>query len=891
MRKALVGLVLLAFITPVSALPEISLDLSEPTSTGQALIGFRDGYLPNLLSGSSYLGFEVKTVEARINYLVVYADDLAPLRAATQGIPGVAYVEDDALMTTMLTPNDSQYNSQYGPQQMGAPAAWSNIGYGSSNIVVAVLDTGIRSTHEDLAANYIGGYDYVNNDATPNDDCGHGTHVSGTVAAVTDNGIGVAGVSQASILHHKVLGPVGGLFSVTCSGSSSDINAAIMDAADNGVDIISMSLGGGGFSSAGDNAVNYAYTRDVLVVAASGNDGAANGVGYPAAYTNAIAVGALESNYNQASYSNGGDQMEISAGGSNVQSTYNSNDASYDSLSGTSMATPHVAGALALAKSCDPTISAPALRQLMHNTAQDLGPSGWDSDFGYGLIRVDSIINQMSCGGNGGNRAPTADASATSLDLTASFDGSGSNDPDGDALSYSWTFGDGVTSSSVSPSHTYANNGTYTATLTVSDGSLSDSDSISVVVSTSNTGSDPDPSTPNMDSGVSESVSLSSGQWAHFKIEVPANANSFDVAMTGPGCGLTGCAFDADMYVRADVRPTTTSYDCRPYQSGNAESCAMGNVEGWYYVSAYAYSGSGTITLTATHDGSTTPPVNQAPNAGFSSSSSDLTASFNAGASSDPDGDSLSYSWMFGDGNSGSGVAPSYTYSSAGTYTVSLTVSDGSLSDSASSSVTVTNPPVNGAPTASFSSSANYLDASFDGSGSSDPDGDTLSYSWTFGDGATASAVAPSHSYAAAGTYTVTLTVSDGSFSDSASSSITMVASSDPDPSTTTMNSGATYGVTVNSGAWVHGKIYVPAGGDLIVSMTGDSCGLLGCSYDIDLYVNGGSRATTSDYDCRPYQSGSDESCTMSNLSAGWYYVGAYGYSGSGNVDLTATVS
>lgn len=889
MRKALVGLVLLAFLTPVSALPEIALG-SEPTSTGQAIIGFEEGFLPNLLSGSSYLGFQVKTVEDRVNYLVVYADDLVPLRAATSGIPGVEYVEDDALLSTFLTPNDPQYSQQYGPQQMGAPAAWSSIGYGSSNIVVAVLDTGIRATHQDLAANYIGGYDYVNNDATPNDDCGHGTHVSGTVAAVTDNGIGVAGVSQASILHHKVLGPVGGLLSVTCSGSSSDINAAIMDAADDGVDIISMSLGGGGYSAAGDNAVNYAYNRDVLVVAASGNDGNANGVSYPAAYTNAIAVGALESNYNQASYSNGGTEMEISAGGSNVQSTYNSNDASYDSLSGTSMATPHVAGALALAKSCDPNISAPALRQIMQSTAQDLGASGWDMDFGYGLLRVDNIINQMNCGSSPVNRAPVADASASSTDLTASFDGSGSSDPDGDSLTYSWTFGDGATSTSVSPSHTYAADGTYTATLTVSDGSLSNSDSISVSVSAGSTG-DPDPSTPNMDSGVSESVSLSSGQWAHFKIEVPANANSLDVAMTGPGCSVTGCAFDADLYVQADARPTTASYDCRPYQSGNAESCAMGNVEGWYYVSAYAYSGSGTVTLTATHDGSTTPPVNQAPNAAFSSSTSDLTANFNAGASSDPDGDSLSYSWTFGDGGSGSGVAPSYTYSSAGTYTVSLTVSDGSLSDSASSSVTVTNPPVNGAPIASFTSSSNYLDAAFDGSGSSDPDGDALSYSWVFGDGATASGVSPSHSYAAAGTYTVTLTVSDGSLSDTVSSSITVVANSDPDPSTTTMSSGATYSVTTTANEWVHGKIYVATGGDLTVVMTGDSCGLLGCGYDVDLYVNGGSRATTSDYDCRPYASGSDETCTMTNLTAGWYYVGAYGYSGSGNIDLTATVS
>ncbi|MGB1697939.1 MAG: S8 family serine peptidase [Thermoplasmatota archaeon] len=562
MRKAILGLIVLAFMMPATAFP-VQLE-TEPTSLGQAIVGFEAGQLPNVLSGSLLAGYQVKLVEPRVDYVVVYADDLAPLRKAMSAVPGVSYVEDDAIMSAFQTPNDPSYGSQYGPQQMGAPAAWNTVGYGSNSIVVAVLDTGIRATHQDLQANYIGGYDYVNNDSNPNDDCGHGTHVSGTVAAVTNNGIGVAGVSQASIIHHKVLGPVGGLFSVTCSGSSSDINAAIMDAADDGVDIISMSLGGGGYSTAGDNAVNYAYNRNVLVVAASGNDGAANGVSYPAAYTNAIAVGALTSSGAQASYSNGGTQMEISAGGSNVLSTYNGNDADYDTLSGTSMATPHVAGALALAKSCDPSISNSNLRQLMQTTAQDLGPSGWDSDFGYGLIRVDSIVNQLSCGSGPTNNAPNAAATYSASGLTASFNAASSSDPDGDPLTYGWTFGDGATATGVAPSHTYTAAGTYTATVTVSDGSLTDAESLSVTVTSGGSGgSDPDPSTPNLDNGVSESVTLSSGQWAHHKIQVPQNANNFDVTMTGPGCSLTGCAFDADLYVREGAKPTTSSYDCR----------------------------------------------------------------------------------------------------------------------------------------------------------------------------------------------------------------------------------------------------------------------------------------------------------------------------------------
>lgn len=596
MRKAILGLIVLAFMMPATAFP-VQVE-AEPTSLGQAIVGFEPEQLPKLLSGSLLAGYQVKLVEPRADYLVVYAEDLVPLRQAMAAIPGVAYVEDDAIMSAFQAPNDPSYGSQYGPQQMGAPAAWSSIGYGSTNIVVAVLDTGIRSTHEDLQANYIGGYDYVNDDNNPNDDCGHGTHVSGTVAAVTDNGVGVAGVSQASIVHHKVLGPIGGLLSITCSGSSSDINAAIMDAADDGADIISMSLGGGGYSTAGDNAVNYAYNKNVLVVAASGNDGEDNSVSYPAAYDNAIAVGALTSSGTRASYSNGGAELEITAGGSDVLSTYNGNDADYETLSGTSMATPHVAGALALAKSCDPSISNGNLRQIMQNTAEDLGSSGWDNEYGYGLLRVDHIVNQLSCGGGSQtNQAPTAMATASSNGLTASFDATASSDPDGDPLTYSWTFGDNSSGNGAQPTHTYASAGTYNVTLTVSDGSLNDSTTTTVTVASSG---DPDPSTTTMTSGQAYDVTVHEDQWVHSKIYVD-QGNDLTVTMTGDACGLLGCSYDVDLYVNDGARATTSDYECRPYESGNDETCTLTNLSaGWYYVGAYGYSGSGDVTLVAT---------------------------------------------------------------------------------------------------------------------------------------------------------------------------------------------------------------------------------------------------------------------------------------------------
>ncbi len=785
-------------MAPFTASADPAID-REPTSFGQAIVGFDEGMLPDAIPGLQTL-----KAEPRVNYLVVAADDLVTVRAAVAGLPGVAYVEDDQILSAMVVPNDARYGNQYGPAMMGAHQAWDVVGWGSSAITVAVLDTGIRATHQDLAANYIGGYDYVNNDGNPNDDCGHGTHVTGTVAAVTDNGIGVAGMSQASIIHHKVLGAVGGLFSVQCSGSQSDINEAIMDAADAGVRIISMSLGGGGYASSGDAAVNYAWNRNVLVVAASGNDSSNNGVSYPAAYNNAIAVGALTSSRTRASYSNGGAQMEIVAPGSNVDSTYNSNDASYSSLSGTSMATPHVAGALALALSCDPSLTNSALRTLMQNTAEDLGASGWDTIYGHGLLRIDNLVNAIgTCGGGPGNQAPNADFSFSATALSVDFDGSTSNDPDGTIASYAWSFGDGSTGSGISPSHTYANSGTYTVSLTVTDNDgATDVQSQSVAVSDGTSAcTGGDASVQEIQDGASEATSFSSGQWTYRKVCVPGDATSLTVSISG-GSG------DADLYTREGAKPTSSTYDCRPYRNGNSETCTSTPSAGWTYIGIYGYSGSSTVTLSVDHNGGNPPPVNQAPTASFTSSCTDLACTFNGGASSDPDGDSLSFAWTFGDGASGAGSSPSHTYASAGTYTVTLTVDDGNGgSDSTSSTVTVTAPPP---PPAGCSGGQNVA-------------------------------------------------VLDGSES-----------------------------VSISSGQWTYRKVCVPAGASVLsVVMDGPSCGLLGCSFDADLYVKQSGLPSSGSYDCRPYQSGSDESCSFSNPTAGWYYVGVYGYSGSGTVTLS----
>jgi len=279
------------------------------------------------------------------------------------------------------------YPSQWGYPAIFADVAWE-ITLGSHAAKVAVLDTGIKGNHPDLVPNLCGPHaSFIPGEAPLVDGFGHGTHVAGTVAAVTNNGVGVAGTSQACLMDVKVLSRFGG-------GSWSGVAAGIRWAADNGADIISMSLGGGNPGVIMEDAVKYAYnTKGVLVIAAAGNSGCnisglvpnirnnqPGTVIYPAIYPEVQAVAALAppDGLSTAGFSSCGSAVEIAAPGQQVLSTLPPcNEAIlcsgslYGYLDGTSMATPHVSGVAALVLSQNPGLSAVALRCLLDLTADD----------------------------------------------------------------------------------------------------------------------------------------------------------------------------------------------------------------------------------------------------------------------------------------------------------------------------------------------------------------------------------------------------------------------------------------------------------------------------------------------------------------------------------------
>jgi len=329
----------------------------------------------------------------------------------------VEYAEPNYPVTIAWEPDDELYPLQWHFDQVNAAAAWDIERGGSSDIIVAVIDTGVAYEDRgsfvqapDLAeTSFIHGWDFVNNDQWANDDRGHGTHVAGTIAQSSDNGIGVAGLAfGVTIMPVKVLNSSG-------SGTIATVAQGIYYAVDNGAHVINMSLASSYLGTTQQDALDYAYENGVVVVCAAGNSFlSGNTPQYPAAYETTIAVGATRYDRTRAPYSNTGAYIDLVAPGGDttvdqdddgypdgvLQQTFTSNGTigsfSYRFLQGTSMASPHVAAAAALILSQNPSLGPDEVRTLLQSTAVDLGISGKDPVYGHGLLDIAAAVEMAA---------------------------------------------------------------------------------------------------------------------------------------------------------------------------------------------------------------------------------------------------------------------------------------------------------------------------------------------------------------------------------------------------------------------------------------------------------------------------------------------------------------
>ena len=487
--------------------------------------------------------------------------------------PSIEFVEINKRMYPLLTPNDTNYGVQWHYSEaiggLNVTSAW-DIATGAG-VNVAVIDTGITN-HSDLNANVVGGYDFVSNasnardgngrDSNPADEgdwtsgeCGpasgsswHGSHVAGTVAAVTNNNKGVAGVAfNAKIVPLRAL--------AKCGGTTADIADAMVWASGGSVNgvpantnpakVINLSLGGGGScSSTSQNAINTARNNGSVVVVAAGNSNSNVANFTPASCNGVISVAANNRQGNRASYSNFGNLIDVAApggeGGSDgVASTVNAGDTtptteSYAYYAGTSMAAPHVAGVAAMMFEVNPSLTPTEVENILKSSARSF-PSGSNcttSNCGDGIVDALAAVQAASPSNPPPPPPPT---------------------------------GDGV-----------------------------------------------------LTNGVAETgLSGATGNEQFFTLEVPAGATNLNFAMSG-GSG------DADLYVRYGSKPTTSSYDCRPFVGGNTESCPVSNVQaGTYHVMVRAYSTYSGVSVTGSYDVAPPPPP---PGAGGSASVDNVSA-------------------------------------------------------------------------------------------------------------------------------------------------------------------------------------------------------------------------------------------------------------------------
>jgi len=608
--------------------------------------GHRFQHMRRLATGAQLMKLEKRTSKAELEAII----------ARLQQDPQVEYAEPDRLMQPMATPNDSNYNQQWhyfeATGGLNLPTAW-DVTQGEG-VVVGVIDTGYRP-HADLNANILPGYDMISDtnvaqdgngrdsdardpgDWSPAGACGagqparssswHGTHVAGTIAAVTNNGTGVAGVAYKSkIVPIRVLGRCGGYTSDIADGIiwGAGGNVSGVPANANPAQVLNLSLGGGGgCDNTTQNAINTARSLGTTVVVAAGNSNANAGNYSPASCSGVVTVASTNRAGSRAYYSNYGSVVDVAAPGgetsvnsNGVLSTLNSGSQgpgsdSYAFYQGTSMAAPHVAGAAALLYAVDSGITPTEVESILKSTARSF--PGSCSQCGSGIVDAAAAVNAASGGSpdpdpepgdgelsNGVAEINLSASTGQELYYTLEVPAGASNlsfqiaGGSGDADLYVRYGSQATTGAYDCRPYLNGNNETcnisnvQAGTYYVMVRAYSSFSGVSL------TGSFDEGGSGGGATGWTETnVSGGSGSWQHFTLDVNSDMASLEVVMSG-GSG------DGDLYVRYGSQPTTSSYNCRPYRWGNNESCSISNPQaGTWYISIRGYQSYSGVTLQA----------------------------------------------------------------------------------------------------------------------------------------------------------------------------------------------------------------------------------------------------------------------------------------------------
>lgn len=523
--------------------------------------------------------------------------------------PRVAVVEQDPVVSVVGTQSSPPYGLDRIDQRDLPLSGTYNYGPTASTVSAYIIDTGIRVSHSDFGGRASHGYDFVDGDANASDCNGHGTHVAGTVGGAT------YGVAKAVALVAVRVLDCGG------SGSGSDIIAGIDWVTANHQAsqpaVANMSLGTLlGTSSSIDAAVRNSIADGITYAIAAGNGGAL-GIAEDACNTSpsrvaeALTVSATDRTDRKASFANYGTCVDVFAPGVSVTSAWYTSDSASNTISGTSMAAPHVAGVAAQYLENNPSAAPATVASAINGNATtgkvtNAGSGSPNRLLYNGFLPAappppspspSPTATPSPTPTQAPNSPPTASFSETCSGLTCNFTDT-SSDTDGNIVSRSWDFGDGTTSSAANPSHTYPAAGTYTVALQVTDDDgATASTTKSVTVSAPE---DPDPSTPTLANGIARSdTNGAPGTWRYYKIEVPGGKPSLKVEMIGPSCGLLSCNPDLDLYVRKGAKPTTSAYNCRNISGSSTGSCTISNPGAdWWYLGVYVYSGTTTKSYT-----------------------------------------------------------------------------------------------------------------------------------------------------------------------------------------------------------------------------------------------------------------------------------------------------